>query len=136
MEMEGGKGLDPSVGGQTPPDGHGSRNATPYPAGLKLHIVTFALSLAMFLVALDTMIIATAIPKITDDFHALGDVGWYGSAYLFTTCAFELFFGEFIPSFMARARYFANEVSLGRLYTIFAIKYIFLSAIAIFEIAR
>ncbi|KAF7877214.1 hypothetical protein EAF04_000899 [Stromatinia cepivora] len=112
--MEGGKELDPSVGGQTPPDGHGSGNATPYPAGLKLHIVTFALSLAMFLVALDTMIIATAIPKITDDFHALGDVGWYGSAYLFTTCAFELFFG--------------------RLYTIFAIKYIFLSAIAIFEI--
>lgn len=28
----------------------------------------------------DNSIIATAIPKITDQFHSLDDVGWYGSA--------------------------------------------------------
>jgi hypothetical protein len=28
---------------------------------------------------LDNTIIATAIPRITDDFHSLKDVGWYGS---------------------------------------------------------
>jgi hypothetical protein len=28
---------------------------------------------------LDNSIIATAIPKITDQFHSLEDVGWYGS---------------------------------------------------------
>lgn len=28
---------------------------------------------------IDNSIIATAIPKITDQFHSLGDVGWYGS---------------------------------------------------------
>jgi hypothetical protein len=27
----------------------------------------------------DNSIIATAIPKITDKFHSLEDVGWYGS---------------------------------------------------------
>ena len=42
----------------------------------------------------DRTIIATAIPTITDDFHALNDVGWYGSAYMLTSCAFQLFFGK------------------------------------------
>ena len=28
----------------------------------------------------DEAIIATAIPKITDQFHAMEDVGWYGAA--------------------------------------------------------
>lgn len=31
-------------------------------------------------------IVATAIPKITNDFHSLGDVSWYGSVF-FVTCA-------------------------------------------------
>lgn len=50
--------------------------------------------LAMFLVALDRTIVATAIPRITDDFHSLGDVGWYGSAYMLTTAASQLLFGR------------------------------------------
>lgn len=33
----------------------------------------------------DQTIITTAIPRITDKFQALDDVGWYGSAYLLTT---------------------------------------------------
>jgi len=65
-----------------------------YPSGMKLAIISIALSLSVFLVALDNTIIATAIPKITDHFKALGDVGWYGSAYLLTTCALQLFFGR------------------------------------------
>jgi hypothetical protein len=65
-----------------------------YPGGLKLVLITLALCLAVFLVALDNTIIATAIPKITDRFNSLGDVGWYGSSYLLTTCALQLFFGK------------------------------------------
>ena len=65
-----------------------------YPSGLKLAVITLALCLSVFLVALDNTIIATAIPRITDHFHSLGDVGWYGSAYLLTTCALQLFFGK------------------------------------------
>ena len=30
----------------------------------------------------DNSIIATAIPKITEEFHSLDDVGWYGSGML------------------------------------------------------
>lgn len=51
-----------------------------YPTGLKLNLISLALCLSVFLMALDNTIIATAIPKITDQFHSLPDVGWYGSA--------------------------------------------------------
>ena len=47
-----------------------------YPGGLKLATLIVALCLAVFLVALDNTIIATAIPRITDQFHALNDVGY------------------------------------------------------------
>lgn len=65
-----------------------------YPKGVKLGLITLALCLSVFLVALDNTIIATAIPKITDRFKSLGDIGWYGSSYLLTTCALQLFFGK------------------------------------------
>lgn len=65
-----------------------------YPTGIKLGLITLALCLSVFLVALDNTIIATAIPKITDRFKSLGDIGWYGSSYLLTTCALQLFFGK------------------------------------------
>lgn len=85
-----------------------------YPTGLKFGIITLALCLAVFLVALDNTIIATAIPKITDKFNSLPDVGWYGSSYLLTTCAFQLFFG--------------------RLFTFYSIKTVYIVSIIIFEV--
>lgn len=85
-----------------------------YPSGLKLTIIMLALELAVLCVALDNTIVATAIPKITNLFHALDDVGWYGSAYLLTLCAFQLFFG--------------------RLYQRFSVKWVFLSCLFIFEL--
>jgi len=48
-------------------------------SGLALSLCIFALCIATLCVALDNTIIATAIPRITDDFHSLKDVGWYGS---------------------------------------------------------
>jgi len=50
-----------------------------YPTGAKLAVIVASLCLSVFLMALDNTIIATAIPKITDHFKALDDVGWYGS---------------------------------------------------------
>jgi hypothetical protein len=66
------------------------------PHGAKLALLILALGLSVSLVALvsdcgigngtapltvaqDNTIIATAIPKITDEFASLDDVGWYGS---------------------------------------------------------
>ncbi|RYP10535.1 hypothetical protein DL764_000588 [Monosporascus ibericus] len=52
--------------------------------------------------------------KITDEFDSLGDVGWYGSAYLLTTAGLQLQFGKF--------------------YTFLNIKWVFLTAIYLFEL--
>ncbi|TGO82211.1 hypothetical protein BPOR_0889g00040 [Botrytis porri] len=93
---------------------HTSPEGVEYPTGVKLQLISLALCLSVFLMALDNSIIATAIPKITDQFHSLDDVGWYGSAYLLTTASFQLLFGKF--------------------YSYFSIKWVYLVAIAIFEL--
>ncbi|KAJ9144167.1 MFS general substrate transporter [Pleurostoma richardsiae] len=43
---------------------------------------------------LDNTILATAIPYITDEFHSLLDVGWYGSAYQLSSAALQPFTGK------------------------------------------
>ncbi|RSM20202.1 hypothetical protein CDV31_000999 [Fusarium ambrosium] len=85
-----------------------------YPTGFTFGMTLFALFISLFCVALDSTIIATAIPRITDQFHALQDVGWYGSSYLLTKCAFQLPFGKF--------------------FRLFSLKWTFLVALFIFEI--
>ncbi|EOA81018.1 hypothetical protein ACJQWK_10033 [Exserohilum turcicum] len=85
-----------------------------YPTKWKLAAITVALCLSVFCMALDNTIIATAIPRITDQFKALNDVGWYGSSYLLTTCATQLMYGKF--------------------YTYYSIKWVYLTGLAIFEL--
>ncbi|RMZ73938.1 MFS transporter [Pyrenophora seminiperda CCB06] len=85
-----------------------------YPTKWKLIAISIALYLSVFCTALDNTIIATAIPRITDEFKALNDVGWYGSSYLLTTCAMQLIYGK--------------------LYTFFSIKWVYLIALFIFEL--
>ena len=58
-----------------------------YPTGVKLVIIMTSLMLGTTLMSLDTTIISVATPKITTQFHALDDVGWYGAAYLMTLTA-------------------------------------------------
>lgn len=50
----------------------------------------------------DQNIISTAIPRITDEFHSLHDIGWYGSAYLLTMCSFQLLMGKFYKCYPAK----------------------------------
>ncbi|KAL5341493.1 major facilitator superfamily domain-containing protein [Aspergillus crustosus] len=85
-----------------------------YPSFWKLVLITIGLCLAVFCLALDNTILTTAIPKITDDFNSLADVGWYGSAYFLTTCALTLIYGK--------------------LYTFYPTKWTFLSALGCFEL--
>ncbi|KOS37026.1 hypothetical protein ACN38_g12200 [Penicillium nordicum] len=51
-----------------------------YITGLRLFLIMVTIFMSTLLAALEIGIIATAIPGITDDFHQLNDVGWYGSA--------------------------------------------------------
>lgn len=70
-----------------------------YPTGFKLVTLIIALCLAVFLVALDQTIIATAIPKITDHFNSIADIGWYGSAYFLTSTSLQPSFGRIYKVF-------------------------------------
>ncbi|KAI1413389.1 MFS general substrate transporter [Hypoxylon sp. FL1857] len=54
-----------------------------------LYLVLAALTIVYFLIMLDNTILATAIPYITDEFHSLLDVGWYGSAYQLASSALQ-----------------------------------------------
>ncbi|KAL8665785.1 MAG: hypothetical protein Q9202_001907 [Teloschistes flavicans] len=63
--------------------------------GLKLSLILFGLSLSILL----------AIPTITDDFHSLQDVGWYGSAFLFTICACQPLAGKIFEFFPLKGAY-------------------------------
>ena len=65
-----------------------------FPSKGPLALIVLALLLAMFTNNLDTTIIATAIPRITDEFHALDQVGWYGSAFFLTTASFQSTWGK------------------------------------------
>jgi hypothetical protein len=102
-----------------------------YPGTKQTALVMLCICLTIFLVALvcptlnkvvthylideqDRTIIATAIPKMTDEFHSLGDIGWYGSAFMLTSCCFQLL--------------------LGRIYTFYTPKYVFLIIIGLFEV--
>ncbi|KAF2151523.1 MFS general substrate transporter [Myriangium duriaei CBS 260.36] len=85
-----------------------------YPHGVKLVLLAGASIVAVFLIALDQTIVGTAIPKITDEFHSLGDVSWYAAAYFMT-------FG-------------ATQTSAGKIYKYYNLKWSFLASMVIFEV--
>ncbi|KAI0157854.1 major facilitator superfamily domain-containing protein [Xylariaceae sp. FL1272] len=81
-----------------------------YPTGLRLALVLSSAFVSVFLVSLDRLIVTTAIPAITDEFHSLTDVGWYGSAYLLTSAAFQLLFGKLYGFYPIRAIFGSSVV--------------------------
>ena len=58
--------------------------------------------------------IATAIPRMTDECNSIQDIGWYGSAYMLTATRF-------------------NPIS-GRIYQLYSTKWGFLLSIVVFEV--
>jgi len=103
-----------------------------YPKGVTLAFIVIALILSIFLASLDMVsrpvspiliqiideplktIVATAIPKITDEFHGLDKVSWYGSAFFMTNGGFQS--------------------SWGKAYKYFSLKSTFLASIFVFEV--
>ncbi|KAI9706192.1 MAG: hypothetical protein M1820_004953 [Bogoriella megaspora] len=85
-----------------------------YVSGFRLFTTVLALILSMFLASLDMTILATAIPKITDQFHSLNDVGWYGSVFFLTIAS--------------------SQPAWGKAYKYFDLKTVFLGTITVFEV--
>ncbi|GKZ51783.1 hypothetical protein AbraIFM66951_007159, partial [Aspergillus brasiliensis] len=82
--------------------------------GPKLLLLHIGLCLCTFLVGLDFNLIATAIPVITSDFHSIGDVGWYGSAFFIALCS--------------------SQPVAGKTFSLFSKKIAYLSYVALFEV--
>jgi MFS transporter, DHA2 family, glioxin efflux transporter len=59
-------------------------------------------------------IVATAVPRITDQFDSLNEVGWYGSAFFLTLASFQS--------------------TWGKAYKFFSLKMTFITSIVIFEL--
>ncbi|KAK7724451.1 hypothetical protein SLS63_008708 [Diaporthe eres] len=85
-----------------------------YPGGANLFFIVAALVLSVFLSSLDITIVATAIPKITDEFRGLDKATWYGSAFFLTSGSFQAFWGK--------------------VYKYFPLKWTFITAIFFFEL--
>ena len=78
-----------------------------YPHGWTLVSILLGLLLGTLLIAIDSTIIGVAIPKISSNFKALQDVGWYGSAYVLTITAFQPSFGKIYKYFHVKMTYLA-----------------------------
>ncbi|KAI1119707.1 major facilitator superfamily domain-containing protein [Nemania abortiva] len=68
-------------------------------------MVFVALALSVFLIGLDFTIVATAIPAITDEFHGIRDVAWYGPAIFLTAAGFTSAWGKIYKYFSLKASY-------------------------------
>ena len=96
----------------------GAKNCNSSSQGNSLHgwslaAITIAVLLASFTTQLDESIIATPLPTIASQFHSLGDVGWYGSAY-------------YLPQAVLHPL-------LGQIYVRWRIKHVYLIALIVFE---
>ena len=49
--------------------------------GFQLVTILIAVTFVCFLMLLDGTIVVAAVPRITDNFNSLDDIGWYGAAY-------------------------------------------------------
>lgn len=66
-------------------NGTSSTSDENYLTGHALFTLMVGLTMAAFLLMIDSTVLVTAIPTITSAFNSLDDVGWYGSSYLLTT---------------------------------------------------
>ncbi|OQE27534.1 hypothetical protein PENSTE_c004G09782 [Penicillium steckii] len=82
--------------------------------GWALASLTLAFMSICLVLAIDNTILSTAIPQITNDFHSLNDIGWYGSSYLIAQMAL-------LPT-------------CGRLYAFYNIKWVYCISLVVFEI--
>ncbi|KAF5556293.1 HC-toxin efflux carrier TOXA [Fusarium napiforme] len=79
-----------------------------YPKGLEMFFIMLALVLSITLCSLDQTIVATAVPKITDQFGRLQDISWYGSAYFLTLGAFQSLWGKIYKFFPLKTSFLVS----------------------------
>jgi MFS family permease len=89
---------------------------TKYPSGRKLFAILAALMILNISVGLDTSIVAITIPTLTDEFRSIADIAWYATSLRLVLCSFLFLFGK--------------------AYTLFKIKPLFVSSVAVYQIGN
>ncbi|KAJ5641800.1 hypothetical protein N7490_005800 [Penicillium lividum] len=67
--------------------------------GFQLFNILTAITFVCFLMLLDGTIVVAAVPRITDDFNSLDDIGWYGAAYQLGSAVFQPLTGKIYMNF-------------------------------------
>jgi MFS family permease len=88
------KTIDAASIGQDGQSSPSNRPNSQYGSPIAIALAFVAPLLCTFLITIDLTIVATAIPKITDEFHSLDQVGLYGSAFFLTVAAFQSTWGK------------------------------------------
>lgn len=86
-----------------------AEDETRYPTGIRFWLIVLSCAISLVFMALDTSVVSTAVPSITDEFHTVADVGWYASAFRLCACAFAFFFGKVYTLFPLRAVFLASN---------------------------
>lgn len=81
---------------------------------LRFTLIMSVVLLNLFLVSLDRTILGTAIPAITDEFHSVNDIAWYGAGYMLTNASLQ--------------------PALGRIYKHHDLKLVYLGSILLFTV--
>ncbi|PKX92857.1 putative MFS transporter [Aspergillus novofumigatus IBT 16806] len=95
-----------------------------YLRGIPLYNLITALIVGMLLLGLDMNVVATAVPTISDYFDSFKDVNWYGSAFLLAR------------KVALRCSVCATQPLAGKMYTVFPLKYLYVSFMALFELGK
>ncbi|KAH7336653.1 MFS multidrug transporter-like protein [Rhexocercosporidium sp. MPI-PUGE-AT-0058] len=100
ISIEGSTTVDPESPPQTgedatPPPPPTSTNPEDTRTKLQTTIIVLSLCASVFLAALDTTIITTALPTISEYFHSSAGYTWIGSAYLLANAASVPSWGKF-----------------------------------------
>ncbi|KAF4773442.1 MFS transporter [Colletotrichum scovillei] len=91
------KGSDDSTGtteSQEKTEPEPEADEPPYPTGVQLGLIVFALFCSVFIVAVSQTVLATAIPTITSVFNSSDDIAWYSTGEQITAVALQLPFGQ------------------------------------------
>ncbi|KAI9830657.1 MAG: hypothetical protein M1819_005467 [Sarea resinae] len=92
------------------------RDAVPtheFLTGARLHWVSTAFGIANIMVALDSSVLAAALPTISSDLGSTSDLGWYGSAYLLAQMASQPIWGKIYTCFEPKRTYLVALLIFG-----------------------
>ncbi|KAL8706038.1 MAG: hypothetical protein Q9201_000860 [Fulgogasparrea decipioides] len=83
----------------SPPAPAGDIKEPEWAHGFQLFTILVAVTFVSFLMLLDGTIVVAAVPRITDDFNSLDDIGWYGAAYQLGSALFQPLTGKIYMKF-------------------------------------